>query len=256
MPLRSSLWLQWGFQLFWRSCECLVGFDNTSSSNHWKLLRVPRKNVTFKQNTCQDDASKLKELNIDGRLRYERPHIEDRYETCWDRLKMERKLSSLTTFNSLFWLFWVVEVTFIKKSIHCQLWLTWHLMLRTHVGAFICWSLSRRRSNDYALNHLTGTQLHSAVSPWRPASRSLWPASSPVGRGSPTRRSAMAPLPASWAETRPQSWGWCWCCLVWMHWAVCWARLLSDSSRCFVCSEEAGALTLREEESRKHSNLI
>lgn len=96
------------------------------------------------------------------------------------------------------------------------------------------------------LNHLTSTQPHSSRSPWRPASRSLWPASSPVARGNLRCRCAMAPRLASWAEMPPQSWGWCLCCLAWRHWAVCRARLLSDSSRCFVCSEEAGALTLWE----------
>lgn len=86
--------------------------------------------------------------------------------------------------------------------------------------------------------------LHSLFSPLRPASRSLWPASSPVAHGNPRRRSSRAQQLASWAATPPQNWERCLCCPALRHWAACSALLLSDSLRCFACSEAAGALIL------------
>lgn len=86
--------------------------------------------------------------------------------------------------------------------------------------------------------------LQFVFSPSRPASRSLWPASSPASRGNLRHRSAPARWPESWAAMPPQSWEWCWCCLRWRRSAGCWALRLSGSSGCYACSGGAGALTL------------
>lgn len=118
-------------------------------------------------------------------------------------------------------------------------------------------SLAWETWNKCTLNQRAHTlaQLHPLFSPWRPASHSLWPASFPVARGLLMCRSALVPRLASWAETLPQNWEWCLCCLMWRRWAVGWALLPSDSSGCFFCSEGVGALALSEGKKMDHSKI-
>lgn len=99
-------------------------------------------------------------------------------------------------------------------------------------------------------------QLRSSLSPWRPASRSLWPASFPVARGNPMSRSALDPRPASWAGTLPPSWEWCLCCLMWRCWAAGWALLPSDSSGCSSGSGGVGGLALWVGHGRRHLRYV
>lgn len=92
-----------------------------------------------------------------------------------------------------------------------------------------------------------------SLSPLKPASHSLWPASSPVARGNRTSHSGRARRLENWAVTPPQSRGWCWCCRRRRHWAGCWAPPPSGSWACSACSGGPVASALRD---RKHSNNL